>query len=653
MGLRTDPEKVSAMVNFPQPRNATEVKRFVGMCSWYRRFIPQFSTLMAPITELLKGRKKKQTISWNEAASIAFQKIKEALVSAPILSSPDFTKPFTIQCDASDTGLGGVLTQELDGDERAVAFASRSLTKTERNYSVTERECLAVVFAIDKFRPYIEGTHFTVITDHHSLLWLHRMKDPVGKLARWSVKLQQFSFDLVHRKGKFNVVPDALSRSAVSVDVMDTDGKIILDIDLNKVDDFYKKMRSRILASPESYPQWLVKDNYVYKMIPSKLPLSTNISNWKLLVPRSQRNLIMGRCHDHPTAAHLGVVKTLFRVSDSYYWPQMRKDIYRYVRRCHICNSQKAPNLSRPGFMGREKRVSFPWQYISVDIIGPLPRSSRGHCYIFVVTDLFSKYCLIHPTRQALAKTIVNFLESQVFLTYGAPQVILSDNGRQFLGKEFDALCAEYKVQKMFTPLYHPQSNPVERYNRTICTAVRSYIKDNQKRWDENIQKIAYALRTTVNDTTGYSPAFLNFGRIVPCRGDYYGKFKLGKDETIETVPVEEYGKDLGNLQKIFDDVRKKLALAHKRGEKNYNLRKRDVEFFVGDKVWKKNFVLSSAPNDFSRKLEQRYILCTVRKKFSKLVYGLKNEDGSDAGRWHIKDLKPYQGSDPDLTDSN
>lgn len=169
--LQTDPEKVSCMVNFPRPRTTTEIKRFVGMCSWYRRFIKDFASLMSPINDLLKGRKKNQTISWNDAAEISFVKVKQLLVSAPILSQPDFTKKFVIQCDASNTGLGGVLTQEIDGEERVVAYASRGLSKSERNYSTVELECLAVLFSISKFRGYIEGVRFTVITDHYSLLW--------------------------------------------------------------------------------------------------------------------------------------------------------------------------------------------------------------------------------------------------------------------------------------------------------------------------------------------------------------------------------------------------------------------------------------------------------------------------------------------------
>jgi hypothetical protein len=172
-GIRTDPAKIETMVNYPRLTTVTQLKRFLGICLWYRRFIEHFSTLTSPLTDLTKDKKKKQVIHWSATVEKALKQIKNALVSSPVLCSTNFKQPFIIQCDASDTGLGGVITQNIKGNERVIAYASRTLSGTERNYSVTERECLAVVFCIEKFCPYVEGTHFTVLTDHYSLLWLN------------------------------------------------------------------------------------------------------------------------------------------------------------------------------------------------------------------------------------------------------------------------------------------------------------------------------------------------------------------------------------------------------------------------------------------------------------------------------------------------
>lgn len=642
-GLRTNPEKVEAMVNYPRPRTSTEIKRFIGMCSWYRRFIPHFSTLVSPLNDLLKGKKKRQTITWNDSAEKSFLIIKNALVSAPILTTADFNLPFTIQCDASDTGLGGTLTQCQDGVEKVISFASRSLSRAERNYSVSEREALAVLFCIEKYRPFLEGSKFTVITDHYSLLWLQRMKEPTGRLARWAVKLQQFDFEIVHRKGKCHVVPDALSRIHTEVNS--------LEIDLEKVETFYVQLKNKVLKNPERYPQWKVEGDYLYKHVSSKIPLHTNISEWKILVPKVYRKDIMNLCHNEPTSAHFGFYKTLKRISEEYYWPRMRRDILRYVKFCHTCNEQKISNRAPLGLMGNEKNVRFPWQVISADIMGPLPRSTAGHCYLLVVTDWLTKYVLLHPLRQATAVSVARFMENQVFLVYGVPQFIICDNGTQFAGTIFKKLANDYKVQKIwFNARYHPQVNPTERVNATLGPAIRSYINDNHRVWDKNIHKIAFAIRTAIHEVTGYSPAFLNFGRKLPISGDYYGKVTSTENIQLQPTSRENLATDLGNLKEIFKEVQERISNSYRKNANRYNLRRRDVTFEVGDKVWKRNKALSKAANHFSAKLAPKYTLCTVIRKVGRLVYALKHEDGSYLGEWHVKHLKPYYGSNSDVS---
>lgn len=650
-GLRTNPDKIAAMVNFPQPKTTTEIKRFVGMCSWYRRFIPHFSAVLAPINNLLSGRKKGQKITWTKEADDSFNNIKQALVSAPVLASPDFSLPFFLHCDAANTGVGCVLTQIQGGLEKVIAFASRSLSKSERNYSTTLKELVACVFGCERFRGYIEGVKFTIITDHAALKWLSKLKDPSGQLARWSVRLSQFSFDIVHRKGKLNVVPDALSRSPVEaapenyeeiLAIGNLDDCISLDIDLSRIDRFYEKMRTNILTNPGNYPQWCVKNQYVYKLVRSKVPLDTNISEWKLLVPKPQRQEIVKSCHDIPVSAHLGFAKTYDRVGISYYWPKMRNDIFRYVRYCKTCGAQKAPNYKKFGFMGAEKQVRFPWQVIAVDLMGPLPRSGSGYQYLLVVSDWFTKYPVLYPLRQATSSSIVRFLENDIFLVYGVPQYIICDNGRQFVSKSIKKLVEDYNSKLWYTAYYHAQANFVERANRTICTAIRSYVNENHKNWDKEIAKIGYALRTAVHDVTGYSPSFLNFGRIVPSTGKYYGNVLENK---VEVRDRESWAKGISKLKEIYQEVQSKIHAAHQHNARYYNLRRRELEFYVGDKVWKKNMVLSNAAQNFAQKLAPRYTLCTVHKKKSKLVYVLKNEDGTNAGDWHIQDLKPYHGS--------
>lgn len=210
-GIRPDNKKIEAILNYPQPKNVRDVRRLLGMAGWYRRFIKNFAIITAPLSDLLK--KSKTKFNWGNKAENSFKNLKILLTSEPILANPNYDLPFIIQCDASDFGVGAVLVQGVGDVEKIVAYMSQKLSAAQRKYQTTERECLAVLMAIDKFRPYIEGTNFTVVTDHASLLWLQNLKDPAGRVGRWALRLQSYDFKLVHRKGKFMVVPDALSRS--------------------------------------------------------------------------------------------------------------------------------------------------------------------------------------------------------------------------------------------------------------------------------------------------------------------------------------------------------------------------------------------------------------------------------------------------------
>lgn len=208
--MSVDEDKVKSIRDFPIPKTIRQLHRFIGMAGWYYRSIKDYSTLTFPLTELLS---KAKAFRWSTEAQKAFDLVKERLTTAPVLIHPDYNKTFILQCDASMVGIGEVLAQEDDsGSERPIAFISHNLNKSQRNYSITELESLAVLFAVIKFRPYIEGQEFKVVTDHASLKWIMSQKDLTGRLARWSLKLQCFKFDIEHRRRIYNVVPEALSR---------------------------------------------------------------------------------------------------------------------------------------------------------------------------------------------------------------------------------------------------------------------------------------------------------------------------------------------------------------------------------------------------------------------------------------------------------
>lgn len=632
-GLSVDPEKVSAILSIPTPTTAKEVRRILGMASWYRRFIPDFASVTAPLGNLLK---KNRTFDWDEACETAFDAIKGFLVSAPVLSCPDFNIPFSIQTDASGYGISGVLTQIHPEGEKVVSYASRSLSRLERAYSTTERECLAVRFAINKFRPYIEATRFTVITDHHSLKWLQKIQHPPGRLARWAMDMAAYEFDIIHRKGAEHVVPDTLSRSVPVIEAIENQ---------QPIDKWYTRTREKVEKYPLEFPKWRVEEGKLYKHAPSYRSVDLPDDPWKLVVPKEQREELLKLYHDADTAGHLGIRKTCHRVVQKYYWPKMRVDIAKYVRRCAICEQTKPEQKAQAGLMGGHSLVTQPWQDICMDIIGPLPRSTKGNSYILVVADLYSKFALTYPMRQANAKKIVTLVEEGVFLMFGVPRRIICDNGVQFRSREFRQMIDRYGIRVSYTAYYHPQANPCERVNRVIKTMLMAYVKKDQKLWDTHLQQVTCAYRTAFHEVIGFTPYFVNFGREM----ELHPNREVPVGDQLEFDRNQDATNHRAGYEVITKDIQGRLQQAYERSRRQYNLRKRPDMLTVGQLVWRRNHVLSDATKGFSAKLAPRFVgPFVVEQKLSPWVYRLRTPEGEICpGSWHMKDLKPSHQLDP------
>jgi hypothetical protein len=282
---------------------------------------------------------KKTRFVWSTECERAFSEVK----NAPILSCPDFNHPFTPQCDAYDIGIGAVLTQNFNGNERVICYLSRALSLTKRKYSTTEKECLRVIYAIKRLRCYLEGARFTVITDHYSLLWLNNLEDPLGRLGRWVMRLQAFDFNIVHRKGKDNVVPDCLSRAVTS------NAEQIQPLDVGYVveDEWIAAMIKKITDILLRYPNYRTRDGHVFKKVTCRDG------------DKDRRKDILRRYHDDATTrGHLRVYKTYSKISNNHTWPRMRADVCRYIRRCPVCASVKPEQKYPAGTMGSRPEIS-------------------------------------------------------------------------------------------------------------------------------------------------------------------------------------------------------------------------------------------------------------------------------------------------------
>lgn len=628
-GLRTDPDKVRAILEFPTPKTAKEVKMFLGTCSWYRRFIRNFATIAAPLNALTSTKVK---FKWNPEAEVAFNALKRILVSAPVLACPNFNLPFSVHCDASSYGLGGMLTQNIDGHDHPIAFVSRSLNKNERNYSATEREALAVIYALEKFEPYLGTRHFTVITDHASLKWFENLKNPTGRLARWGCRLSQFNLTIEHRKGKDNVVPDTLSR-LLKLDAVDKPNEIAPEDDT-----WYNRIVEGCKSHSANFPNFKVENDILYRYCKGKYSLIQEF-DWKVVVPKSKRTQIISDNHEPPTAGHLGVFKTHRRLALRYFWPGMYRDVVTFVKECNVCSAYKHKTTLTPGQMGQPKQCYRPFQVLSVDLVGPLPKSRSGFVHLLVVTCCFSKYTLLFPLRRATSAAVAKCFENYVLLSHGIPETVITDNGVQFTGSEFRSLLGKYNIPRVhYGPRYTPQINTVERYNKTVMTAVAAYVKEDHRSWDQNLFKIQFAINSAVNETTGFSPFFLVHGREPIINGNFY-KDSKELDYDI-AIPREEYAGDFGILKDVFAKVREKIVKSHEANAKHYNLRRRKVTLREGQEVWRKTYIQSDADKFRTSKLAPKYQKCIVKKVRSPLVYELIGLNGKDLGTWHIKDIK-------------
>ena len=353
-GISPDTTKVTLVQNFPTPITTKQVKSFLGLAGYYRRFIQDFSKIAHPLHQLLK---KNAPFHWTHLCQESFEFLKNSLTNPPILSFPDFTAPFQLYVDASGYALGMVLSQKQDGLERVIAYGWRALNSAEQNYSTTEQEALAVVEGIKHFEPYIYGRKFTIYTDHHSLKWLMTLKEPRGRLCRWALRIQQYDFDVQHRPGRVHSNADALSRLPYSaLNALDVPSYIPNEIRDQQVADltlYYLIyfLDTNKLHTDDPTPSVTIKqsehyfldDNDVLYHIVQPETNRKNTAFIQLVVPHTLRFEILSWAHYHITGGHFGVSKTYEKVRRKYVWAGLFADVQHWCKSCTSCGSRKRP----------------------------------------------------------------------------------------------------------------------------------------------------------------------------------------------------------------------------------------------------------------------------------------------------------------------
>ncbi|XP_061115069.1 uncharacterized protein LOC133139508 [Conger conger] len=597
-GIGTAHEKVQAVEDWPTPSSGSEVKSFTGLASYYRRFVRDFSTIAAPLFRLQRPREK---FIWTDECQRAFTSLKKALLEAPVLTPPDPTLPFILDTDASNVGVGAVLSQVTSEGEKVVAYYSGSLNKHERRYCVTRRELLAVVMAVEHFKYYLGGLHFTVRSDHSALQWLMTFREPEGQLARWIEELQAYDFNVIHRAGRQHGNADALSRRPCAADGCR-----------------YCERRER---------GW--KD------------AATGETLWQVVVPRALRETVLQSVHGAPGSGHFGVSKTLRRLRQGFYWGQHGRDVGDYCRRCDSCTARKGPTGTSHCQL-QQFPTGCPMERVGMDVLGPFPRSEKGNRYILTAMDYFTKwpeaYCL--PDQEA--ETIVDALVEGMFSRLGVPEVIHTDQGRNFESRVFAAMCEKLGSHKTRTTPLHPQSDGlVERFNRTLGQQLAIVTAKHQRDWDAHVPLVLMAYRSATQDSTSCSPALLMLGREIRTPAE----MMLGRPPDLPAdSPGLEYARKLQDrLECAHEFARNQLRSAGARQKRNYDVHTKGQHFTAGElvRVYNPQRKKGRCP-----KLDSKWMgPCRVLERLGEVVYRVQLPARGRRVALHRDRLAPYRGT--------
>lgn len=400
--------------------------------------------------------------------------IKHELTSAPVLIAPDFSKPFRVQTDASDIGLGAVLTQDIDEVEHVIAYALRLLQGAEKSCSVSDKECCAVIWAVEKWRPYLEGRRFEVITDHAALTWVFNHPKPSSRLTRWSIRLQDFDFTVKYRKGQCNIVPDTLSRSFIDISpltmlaqVKSQDSSTTFSsfpvewTDIAKaqqedadIQEIIEKTKTSADPDPTRI-HFLLKNGFIFR----SMPQGPGGPKLQIVIPNSLRQDFLNHAHNNPLSGHLGRLKTLLRLVDICYWPTMRSDVWKHCKECQVCQQHK-PSISKLAGYMQSMPVVEPGHMLGVDLMGPFPRSSKQNEHLLVIVDYCSKWVELFPLRVAKAPQIARILVEEIFTRWGTPVYLVSDRGTQFTSQLICQVCKQWSVVQKLATTAHPSNKP-------------------------------------------------------------------------------------------------------------------------------------------------------------------------------------------------
>ncbi|KAL4354641.1 hypothetical protein GQ457_06G032960 [Hibiscus cannabinus] len=487
-GLAMDPDKVRAIRDWSTPTNIKEVRGFLGIVGYYRRFIRGFATIVAPISDLLR---KSEQFEWTEAAQMAFEKLKILLTEAPVLSLPCFDKEFFVETDASGVGIGTVLTQ----DNRPLAYFSQKLSPRMQGASTYNREMFVVTQAVGKWRQYLLGRKFTILTDQQSLRELTQQTIQTPEQQRWLSKLIGYNFEICYRPGKMNSVADALSRegSANLMAISHSTFGIVEDVRAaTKEDPELQVIREHIASGINNHLGYIEKDGLL-------------LFKGKIVVPNETalRSRILREFHDSTIGGHAGTLRTFHRLAANFHWKNMRKDVRRFVSECQVCQRMKIDTLSPAGLLQPLSIPNQVFEDIALDFITGLPKSA-GKEAILVVVDRLTKYGHFFALpRHFNAEYVAKVMVQGVIKLHGIPRSMVSDRDRIFVSELWKEMARLQGTEMCMSSAYHPQTDgQTEALNRCLEMYLRCLAGDEPTQWEKYLAWAEYWYNTAYQAQT-------------------------------------------------------------------------------------------------------------------------------------------------------
>lgn len=605
-----DQKNIEAVLNFKVPTTKKQVRAFLGLTGFYRKFIQNFAEIALPLTKLTK---KDVKFNWSMEADQAYKSLKQSLISDPCLRLPRFDKPFAIATDASSYALGCVLLQDdEDGFQHPIACASRKLSDSELRYSVFEKEALGIVFGVNHFRHYLLGKKFTIYCDQKSLSYVFTLKDSSPRITRWILALQEYNYNIIHKPGKLNLFADHLSREVEEVENKVQVNSNCLHVQFGSIpneevrkrqgaDEYCSNILKKLETSdPNSvHPKFkfFVNEDEVLMCQEKKVGRVNYFSRQpKLVIPSSLKSEVLFLCHDNTCATHPGLSRTMSKVRKAFYWPGYFQDVKNYVASCNSC-------VARRGFKPKQKAplqhipvAERPFQKVAIDAVGPLVMSRNGNKWILVLSDYFTRWPEAYPvsdiTSKTVAKVLVDFISR-----HGIMEILYSDRGSNFISEAILEVCQTLGIKKQQTVSYNPQGNGVvEKLNATLVNSLSHLVNKNQSDWCEHIPIALFAHRTNCHSALQDSPAFVTYGRDLRTPVDL-----------LSSSPIRSYADSLSyakllaiRLQSTYKDIQNRLEAVAKKQEELSRDKGTVKEIEVGDSVFLHSEVI---PVGVSKKL--------------------------------------------------